>query len=682
MSAISSWTWPASFSNVQAKFSALFLELSRGPDSLYSQIVNYPPDPAVHPECQWDAEVRLGDELCISERAFLKERRRKMKKAFARQFGVPEDEIDERDLPIVALAGSGGGYRAMINTTGSLVGADASGLLDCITYTAGISGSCWALGVLYSEVAGNSRPESAARHLAERLQTSYLDMETLDMLITSPTNKYLISGLLRKATAPLGSVSLTDVYGTLVSARLFVPSDLTGLDPRNLSLHQFRRNVDNASLPMPIFTAVLHEVPVEIEKPLADAKTGEALSVDTERKDMFKKEAKDMEAQSRWLWFEFTPFEIGCDELGAWIPAWALGRRFEGGRSIDRNPELSFTILSGIYASAFCATLNHYFVEIQPVLRQLPAQLYAWLAEILDENDKELATTHAVMPNELPNFVKGLTGQLRDNSPRDITERETLGFMPSITAELNIPYYPLLRRDVDCIIALDASADSQDLWFTRAEEYALKRGLSKWPRGARWPALAESLNATQSTGLASTSRAVASSDPDADAANRALAETQEKELAEQTTKQSESQGKGMPGEESRKDISSAEDKTEGNPTSRTMSACTIWMGSSTGSQESSKMDELEEQDLLKRDGIAIVYNPLIPNDVVPNFDPLGISTFKTQMDRVEVEKLLKVSEANFSEGREKIVRLLKAIWLRKKAERELKEDVPPPNTDW
>ena len=28
-------------------------------------------------------------------------------------------------------------------------------------------------------------------------------------------------------------------------------------------------------------------------------------------------------------------------------------------------------------------------------------------------------------------------------------------------AELNIPYYPLLRRNVDCIIALDASADYQ-----------------------------------------------------------------------------------------------------------------------------------------------------------------------------------------------------------------------------
>lgn len=29
------------------------------------------------------------------------------------------------------------------------------------------------------------------------------------------------------------------------------------------------------------------------------------------------------------------------------------------------------------------------------------------------------------------------------------------------SAELNLPYYPLLRRNVDCVIALDASADSQ-----------------------------------------------------------------------------------------------------------------------------------------------------------------------------------------------------------------------------
>lgn len=32
-----------------------------------------------------------------------------MKRGFAKLFGVDESEIDERDLPVVAIAGSGGG---------------------------------------------------------------------------------------------------------------------------------------------------------------------------------------------------------------------------------------------------------------------------------------------------------------------------------------------------------------------------------------------------------------------------------------------------------------------------------------------------------------------------------------------------------------------------------------------
>ena len=120
-SSLSSWTWPSipapdlpwpvsfTISDIQDRLSALLLELGLGPGSLYDEIVNQPPDPAVHPECEWDAEVRIGEDLCIAERAFLGERKRKMKTAFAKLMGVPESEVDERDLPIVAIAGSGGG---------------------------------------------------------------------------------------------------------------------------------------------------------------------------------------------------------------------------------------------------------------------------------------------------------------------------------------------------------------------------------------------------------------------------------------------------------------------------------------------------------------------------------------------------------------------------------------------
>ena len=97
------------FAGVQARFSALFVELGMGPGSLYSEIVDSPPDSELYPEVEWDASVRFGEDLCLSERAFLSERRRVMKAAFARLMGVSEKAVDERDIPIIAIAGSGGG---------------------------------------------------------------------------------------------------------------------------------------------------------------------------------------------------------------------------------------------------------------------------------------------------------------------------------------------------------------------------------------------------------------------------------------------------------------------------------------------------------------------------------------------------------------------------------------------
>jgi cytosolic phospholipase A2 len=112
-SAMVTWVWPKSltvdFSWLQDRLNALFLELSLGPGSLYSEIVDQPPDPSIYPEVEWDASVRLGEDICLSERAFLAERKRAMRVPFARLMGVNPDEVDERDLPIVAVAGSGGG---------------------------------------------------------------------------------------------------------------------------------------------------------------------------------------------------------------------------------------------------------------------------------------------------------------------------------------------------------------------------------------------------------------------------------------------------------------------------------------------------------------------------------------------------------------------------------------------
>jgi hypothetical protein len=46
-----------------------------------------------------------------------------------------------------------------------------------------------------------------------------------------------------------------------------------------------------------------------------------------------------------------------------------------------------------------------------------------------------VALSYAVLLTivQLPNFLKGLDGQLREGSPKDITSRDTLGFMVSLS---------------------------------------------------------------------------------------------------------------------------------------------------------------------------------------------------------------------------------------------------------
>lgn len=45
--------------------------------------------------------------------------------------------------------------------------------------------------------------------------------------------------------------------------------------------------------------------------------------------------------------------KMGCDEIGAWIPTWSLGRLFENGKNAERLPELSLTIMTGCVWAGF-----------------------------------------------------------------------------------------------------------------------------------------------------------------------------------------------------------------------------------------------------------------------------------------------------------------------------------------
>jgi len=85
------------------------------------------------------------------EQIFQRRRREFAARAFSK---VPVDikkdgDIDLNDVPVIAMCGSGGGLRTLIASTGSAGCATKQGCGIVVTYTAGVSGSCW-LQALYN----------------------------------------------------------------------------------------------------------------------------------------------------------------------------------------------------------------------------------------------------------------------------------------------------------------------------------------------------------------------------------------------------------------------------------------------------------------------------------------------------------------------------------------------------
>ena len=143
-------------------------ELSLSPGSLADDIWKEARDPNINPEILRDAEVRVSGELCDEEQEFRQQRQRRVVKALSSYLNIPEEDIHPDDVPVIAMCGSGGGLRALVAGTGSYLAAQEAGLWDCITYTAGVSGSCWLQTLYHSSIAQRDF-DKLVDHLKNRL---------------------------------------------------------------------------------------------------------------------------------------------------------------------------------------------------------------------------------------------------------------------------------------------------------------------------------------------------------------------------------------------------------------------------------------------------------------------------------------------------------------------------------
>ena len=152
---------------------------------------------------------------------------------------------------------------------------------------------------------------------------------------------------------PQANFGIVDAYGLLLSSRLMIPRDELSVNDRDLKLSNQRSYLSSGANPLPIYAAVRHEIPLEEQKAEDEREKGEITD-----------ESKEKAKQKAWFqWFEFTPYELFCEDFEAGIPSWSIGRHFQMGRSGNRDkkpqlPELRIPFLMGIWGSAFCATVR------------------------------------------------------------------------------------------------------------------------------------------------------------------------------------------------------------------------------------------------------------------------------------------------------------------------------------
>ncbi|KAG0249556.1 hypothetical protein BG011_009136 [Mortierella polycephala] len=598
-------------------------ELQLGDGSLYQSIVANMSDSTKNPEIQLDATVRSvaggwtwqGNDICPQEMAFQIARKKKMKKAFAKFIGVKESEVHESDIPTVAIAGSGGGYRAMISSLGYMTAAKKAGLFDCTMYMAGVSGSCWMMAQYLT--LGQRSFTKTLEHFKQSLNTPIAHYPSfIDTMLTNPGAAQLIlEGVVQKHSKNR-VLTLVDAFGTVLATRLLIHRERDGdngewVDPLDFKLSQQSRWTNYGDQPLPIYTAVSHVLPKYTHEPKPE---GDIIVDDEVAK-------QGGEADTHYYqWFEMTPYEFGSEETSAWIPTWSFGRRFVEGKSVERLPETNLAILLGTFGSAFTATMSDYYKEVRPLLNKAMVDS---MDSYIDEYLNGLDQIHPLSPSCFPNPIYKL--------PNPELEAEAFShhkniYLNDAGMDNNLPLYPLLRpgRNIDVILAFDSSADIESVpWFEKTDEYVKRRGIKRWPPVS-------------------------------------------KTRSEQLEKQEGGPPRKMTHVEIFHGIVADDRDADHVPPPDKTSASTA----STAAVSAQDFDAHP---------ITLIYFPLIPNVEYHAFNPgteAFCSTFNFEIKEDQVELLAGLGERNFTKGVEDVRKVLKETWVRKKKlrlEREKQE---------
>uniref|UniRef100_A0A3Q3K5Y7 Phospholipase A2 n=2 Tax=Monopterus albus TaxID=43700 RepID=A0A3Q3K5Y7_MONAL len=218
-----------------------------------------------------------------------------------------------QEVPVIAIAGSGGGFRAMVGFSGVMKALFESGVLDCATYVAGLSGSTWYMSTLYSHPDfPNKGPKDINMELMNRVSSN-----PLRLLLPQHITNYIQALWTKKAAGQ--PVTFTDIFGMLIAETL-IPARM------DTKLSDIQEKIKQAQSPLPLFTC-LHVKPDVSELMFAD-------------------------------WVEFSPYEIGMAKYGTFMTPDLFGSKFFMGTVVKKYQENPLHFLMGVWGSAFSILFN------------------------------------------------------------------------------------------------------------------------------------------------------------------------------------------------------------------------------------------------------------------------------------------------------------------------------------
>ncbi|XP_013907077.1 PREDICTED: cytosolic phospholipase A2 epsilon-like [Thamnophis sirtalis] len=404
---------------------------------------------------QKELDVRLDYELCPDEQVFIQKRKKIVADALKRVLCMDND-LQDHEVPVVAIMATGGGARAFTALHGHLLGLQKLNLLDCFTYISGSSGSTWTLSNLYEDPGWSQKdllgPIAEAR---KNMSKCKLDCFTLDHL-----KEY--RDILKQRKEDGYKTCITDIWGLFIDQAL-------GNGRNVCTLSEQKHALNHGQNPLPLYMVLNTRDKYSLQE--------------------FKE------------WMEFTAFEVGLLKYGAYIRAEDFGSKFFMGRMMKKLPESQICFMKGMWSNVFSYNLLdswrgidssedgfwYYYtqdkikqIEEKPPLPPVPGAVDTYLVMPIHKIMKLLrdVITERVTTSKVYNFLNGFqlnNGYLEnknfyiwkdtvlDTFPNQLmTPLEYLSLIDT-AAFIDTSYAPLMRpeRKVDVIIHLNYSTGSQ-----------------------------------------------------------------------------------------------------------------------------------------------------------------------------------------------------------------------------